>query len=248
MPYQYAWQKAMWVEKDKSANPEKYRVWYERGKAKAKAKREAERALNPRPPKAVMTDEQRKAQQRAAYLRRRETPEYKAKERERNRLRYNRDRKDYMKAYAQKDRATNPLRKTKETMARRFKDISKGRASPERVYEHLGCTWPEFLAHIEAQFKPGMTWQNQGYEWDYDHILPVTWFQHIWRDSERAVATAWHYTNLQPLWKRDNQRKGNRIVLSHLTPELAVLMHKAIEIAGPRAHQWRIIPDLKDAA
>lgn len=237
--------KRAWTAKHKAANPEKYKEWQARSAAKEKAKRDAFRAANPLPPKARMTEQERKAKQRAAYLRRRETPEYKARERERNRRRV---RKDYARSYNKEDRATNPLRRTKETMARRFKDISNGRASPERVYEHIGCTWPEFLAYTEAQFKPGMTWQNQGYEWDYDHILPVTWFQHIWGDNTKAVATAWHYTNLQPLWKRDNQRKGNKIVLSHLTPEMTVLMHKAIEVAGPRAHRWRIIPDLKDAA
>ena len=38
--------------------------------------------------------------------------------------------------------------------------------------EYLCCTIAEFKAHIEKQFKEGMSWDNHG-EWHIDHIIPI---------------------------------------------------------------------------
>lgn len=68
----------------------------------------------------------------------------------------------------------------------------------------LGCTPAELVAHLEAQFQPGMSWENRG-EWHVDHIRPLASFD--LSDPEQR-ATACHYTNLQPLWAADNLAKG----------------------------------------
>jgi len=53
----------------------------------------------------------------------------------------------------------------------------------------------QMLVHLEKQFKPGMTWDNQGKEWEIDHIIPfaafdlsiaenqfiVCWYQNLFR-------------------------------------------------------------------
>ena len=70
----------------------------------------------------------------------------------------------------------------------------------------LGCTLAEARAHIEAQFRPGMSWENHG-EWEIDHIRPVASFDLTDPDQARAAA---HFTNLQPLWSVENRRKGVR--------------------------------------
>lgn len=72
--------------------------------------------------------------------------------------------------------------------------------------ELLGCTVAEARAHIEAQFAPGMTWENHG-EWEIDHIKPIAGFDLTDPEQVRACA---HYTNLQPLWMADNRSKGAR--------------------------------------
>ena len=70
---------------------------------------------------------------------------------------------------------------------------------------YLGCTYEEFMIHIENKFQEGMTWDNYG-EWEYDHIYPVSL-----AESEEHLLTLNHYTNFQPLWAEDNRRKGNKL-------------------------------------
>ena len=71
----------------------------------------------------------------------------------------------------------------------------------------LGCTISEFLAHIEKQFVPGMSWETHG-EWHLDHIKPLASFD---LTDPIQFKEAAHYTNYQPLWAADNQRKGARV-------------------------------------
>lgn len=72
----------------------------------------------------------------------------------------------------------------------------------------LGCSIDEALAYLESLFVDGMTWENQGYHgWHVDHVRPLNSFDLT--DPEQ-VAAACHYTNLQPLWAKDNLRKGWR--------------------------------------
>jgi hypothetical protein len=70
----------------------------------------------------------------------------------------------------------------------------------------IGCEWPVLLAHLEALFQPGMTWENHG-QWHIDHKQPCTSFDLTLPEQQRAC---FHYSNLQPLWAVDNLRKGNR--------------------------------------
>lgn len=85
------------------------------------------------------------------------------------------------------------------------------REQPERTrgasaVRDLGCTLPELMRHLEAQFKPGMTWENYG-EWHIDHVEALSKFD--LRDREQC-RKACHYSNLQPLWATENLKKGDR--------------------------------------
>jgi hypothetical protein len=74
----------------------------------------------------------------------------------------------------------------------------------------LGCSPRELRAHIEAQFLPGMSWDNRGLDgWEIDLIRPISSFDLTDPDQ---VGLCFHYTNVQPLWRADNQRKYNRSV------------------------------------
>lgn len=72
----------------------------------------------------------------------------------------------------------------------------------------IGCSGKELVAHLEAQFEPGMSWDNRN-EWHIDHIIPISSFNLLDPD-QRAKAS--HYTNLRPLWAKENQRKGSKII------------------------------------
>ena len=82
---------------------------------------------------------------------------------------------------------------------------------PTRLTKHskrLGCNGATLRAHIEAQFLPGMTWENygrRGDQWQLDHIIPLADFD-LHDPTQAAMAS--HYTNVRPLWSQDNWRKA----------------------------------------
>ena len=77
----------------------------------------------------------------------------------------------------------------------------KGYKKNGRSFEILGCSYQEFKAHIESQFKDGMSWERFD-EIHIDHIIPMKSAK-----TEADVLRLNHYTNLQPLWAEDNMKK-----------------------------------------
>ncbi len=75
--------------------------------------------------------------------------------------------------------------------------------------EIIGCTVEQLKQHLESQFLPGMSWDNYG-EWHIDHILPCSAFE-LQNSEEQEIC--FHYTNLQPLWAKDNISKGKKILV-----------------------------------
>lgn len=75
------------------------------------------------------------------------------------------------------------------------------------VIELTGCSILDLKKYSESKFLDGMNWNNYG-EWHIDHILPCASFN--LKDPKQQKA-CFHYTNLQPLWARDNISKGKRI-------------------------------------
>lgn len=73
--------------------------------------------------------------------------------------------------------------------------------------DDLGCTIPEFRAYLESQFQDGMTWENHGCgenDWSIDHIKPLNTFD---LSDRSQFLEACHYTNMRPLWHRDNMKR-----------------------------------------
>jgi hypothetical protein len=72
----------------------------------------------------------------------------------------------------------------------------------------LGCTIEELKVYLESKFQTGMTWDNYGlYGWHIDHIKPLASFD---LTDRKQMLEACHYTNLQPLWAKDNLTKGDK--------------------------------------
>lgn len=71
----------------------------------------------------------------------------------------------------------------------------------------LGCSFIEFRKYIESKWSEGMSWDNRR-EWHIDHIAPCASFDLTNPDHQK---TCFHYTNMQPLWRLDNLKKGARV-------------------------------------
>lgn len=94
----------------------------------------------------------------------------------------------------------------------------------------IGCDWATFKAHMEGQFLRGMTWRNYG-KWHIDHIVPCSTFDLTKPDQ---VERCFHYSNLRPLWAKDNLTKSDKIVFCQ--PELMVTIGHCYALAEAGAH------------
>lgn len=68
----------------------------------------------------------------------------------------------------------------------------------------IGCDIVTFKTHLEQQFVLGMNWNNYG-KWHIDHKIPCASFDLSKPEEQKKC---FHFTNLQPLWARDNLVKG----------------------------------------
>lgn len=118
--------------------------------------------------------------------------------REDNRDKYN----GWARKYQSKRRSKDPIYNMKITIRNRVKRFH---SSNKKTEEILGCSYEFFKSHIENKFVDGMTWDNHG-DWHYDHIKPISLGK-----TEEEILTLNHYTNLQPLWAKDNLKKSNKI-------------------------------------
>jgi len=75
-----------------------------------------------------------------------------------------------------------------------------------KTYDLIGCSPILLKEHIENQFTEGMSWDLVGERIHIDHIIPLSSAK-----NEEELFKLFHYTNLQPLWAKDNLKKGKKI-------------------------------------
>ena len=91
----------------------------------------------------------------------------------------------------------------------RLCDVFRGKYKSGSAVKDLGCTVNELKVYLESKFQTGMSWDNYGYYgWHIDHIKPLASFD---LSDRKQLLEACHYTNLQPLWAKDNISKGNKL-------------------------------------
>lgn len=122
--------------------------------------------------------------------------------REKNRETFNIKRNLYMKTFIK----NNINYKISKSLRGRLRSAIKTNAKLGSAVKDLGCSIEEFKIYLESKFQHGMTWENWSIDgWHIDHILPLSSFDLT--DPEQ-FKTAVHYTNLQPLWAKDNLSKN----------------------------------------
>lgn len=112
----------------------------------------------------------------------------------------------YKRKYERNRRDEDIQYRLAHNLRRRLRYAIKGNVKAGSAVRDLGCSIEELKAYLESLFKPEMTWNNYG-EWHIDHIEPLLSFDLTDREQ---LLEACHYTNLQPLWAKDNLRKNNK--------------------------------------
>jgi hypothetical protein len=86
-----------------------------------------------------------------------------------------------------------------------------GYSKKSRTEEIIGCSFEQFKTHIESLFVENMSWESRD-EWHIDHIIPLSFAK-----NERELLLINHYTNLRPIWAKENQLKSDKIeITNHL--------------------------------
>jgi len=106
-------------------------------------------------------------------------------------------------------RKTNVMYKLRDVLRSRLNRALKNNQKVGSAVRDLGCTIPELKQYLESKFQDGMTWENHGYwGWHIDHIKPLISFD---LTDRQQLLEACHYTNLQPLWAKDNLNKRDSL-------------------------------------
>ena len=128
---------------------------------------------------------------------------------------YNEKNKEKIKQYRQanKERHNTYLREQrKRDPNARIRWNLRGRLSKALKRQHItktqhtlelvGCTINELRQHIESQWLPGMSWENNTTNgWHIDHIKPCKTFD---LTDPLQQKECFHYSNLRPLWSTEN--------------------------------------------
>lgn len=98
------------------------------------------------------------------------------------------------------------LHKLRVNLRRRINFYLKNKNSSS--FNILGCSVDFLKSYIEERFDVGMSWENYGINgWHLDHIVPLSSAK-----NKYDIIKLCHYSNLQPLWAKDNLKKGNKII------------------------------------
>jgi hypothetical protein len=101
--------------------------------------------------------------------------------------------------------------RNKKLIRKRMRNAIKNRKCNQRTEFLLGCTIDEYVRYLESKFKSGMTWDNQK-EWEIDHIIPCVAFNLNNIEEQRKC---FHYSNTQPLWKKDHKDKTYKDLIKY---------------------------------
>lgn len=112
-------------------------------------------------------------------------------------------RKDYLNEYTKIRRQNDVLFRLSCNLRSRTRKFLKNKSKSTK--EIIGLEPNELKLYLESRFVEGMNWDNYGY-WHIDHIIPLSSAK-----NENELMKLCHYTNLQPLFAKDNIIKSNKI-------------------------------------
>lgn len=127
---------------------------------------------------------------------------------QKNQKKYSKENRSVLTQKEKDRRNSDHLFRTKKYVRNRINQYlkSKNYKKNNKSFDLVGCS-PEFLKeYIENQFTEGMSWELMGKYIHIDHKIPLSFGK-----NENEVKELCHYSNLQPLWAKDNLIKSNKI-------------------------------------
>jgi len=115
--------------------------------------------------------------------------------------------REYSNKWNKERKQSNPDYNVACNLRSRLSKAIKNNFKTGSAVRDLGCSIEELKRHLESQFAEGMSWDNYG-KWHIDHIKPLSSFN---LTKAEELKKACHFSNLQPLWAKDNLKKGNKI-------------------------------------
>ena len=93
-------------------------------------------------------------------------------------------------------------------MGRSIYQALKGNKNGRSWEKIVDFSLEDLISHLESKFDKNMTWNNYGSFWVIDHIKPKSLFHY---NTAEAIEfkQCWGLSNLQPLEKIANLKKGN---------------------------------------
>jgi hypothetical protein len=112
------------------------------------------------------------------------------------------------KTSRKKKRDSDPMYRLKCNLRRRCLLALHGHYKDNTTFELIGCTYEKLKNYLEKQFSDGMTWDNYGIKgWHVDHKKPCASFD---LSDPKQQKECFHFSNLQPMWAKDNLLKRDR--------------------------------------
>ena len=109
---------------------------------------------------------------------------------------------------------SDPAFKIKHLLRTRINKIVDRKKVTKSFARELGCTFDELVDYLESQFYNNpetgekMTWDNhEQFGWHVDHIKELHKFD---LEDDKQFKEAAHYTNLRPLWWKENLRRNKK--------------------------------------
>ena len=116
--------------------------------------------------------------------------------------------KAYMKEYCKKRYDNDIEFRISSILRSRLGQAIKHEFKIGSAIKDLGCSIADLKSYLESKFLIGMTWDNYGLDgWHIDHIKPLSAFN---LSDRKQILEACHYSNLQPLWAKDNLSKRDK--------------------------------------
>ena len=140
-----------------------------------------------------------------------EKPESKAKARIRK-LKFVKNNREHIRKYfdnwKKNRKKIDPMYGLIKNLRTRLWTVLKKNKKVDSTIKLTGCTLEQLKKHLENKFEDGMNWDNYGV-WHVDHIIGCANFNF---SDPKQQEICFHYTNLQPMWGEENNKKGSRLI------------------------------------